>query len=480
MFIFMTDPFGSIVSRPTGCCSTYTIVPRAVLLNTTAAVQNLHLACTPQTHIIAANRWKVPPEKDKETIMAAKLVGNAVVGQSGGPTAVINQSLVGVILEAQKAGHIQELLGARHGVRGIVNDQYYKLKAAPKELLERIALTPSSALGSTRDKPDADYCKKILENFKKNNVRYFFYIGGNDSADTARIVNDMAKDDGYELRAYHIPKTIDNDLRVHDHTPGYGSAAKFVSSAFIGDNYDNRSLPGIKINVVMGRHAGWLTAASVLARKYENDGPHLVYVPEVPVTEEKLLADVDRVYSKLGRCIIAASEGISLPEKNAKGHYITWAEKAAQNIEHDSHGNIQLSGSGALGDCISQLITQKLPNPGGKKLRVRADTLGYLQRSFPGYISKIDAAEAREVGKRAVKYSAKAGTEGSSVYMYRVPGQDYEINYAITPIANVARETKDLPADWIVDGCDISEKYLQYAKPIVGDQPQVGILDELK
>ena len=412
--------------------------------------------------------------------MAAKLTGNAVVGQSGGPTAVINQSLVGVILEAQKAGHIENLLGAKHGVRGIVNDQYYSLKGASKDLLERIALTPSSALGSSRDKPDEEYCKKILANFQKNNVRFFFYIGGNDSADTARIVNDMANREGYEMRCYHVPKTIDNDLRVHDHTPGYASAAKFVASAFIGDNYDNKSLPGIKINVVMGRHAGWLTAASTLARKYPNDGPHLVYVPEVPVTEEKLLADVDRVYSKLGRCIIAVSEGISVPEKNTKGHYVAWAEKMAQNIEKDSHGNVQLSGSGALGDYISQLITKKLPNPSGKKLRVRADTLGYLQRSFPGYISKVDAVEARKVGQLAVKYSAKAGTEGSSIYMKRAEGEEYKITYDITPIANVARETKDLPHDWIKDGCDLTEAYAKYAKPIVGDLPQVGSFEELK
>ena len=143
----------------------------------------------------------------------------------------------------------------------------------------------------------------------------------------------------------------------------------------------------------------------------------------------------------------------------------------AENLEKDSHGNVQLSGSGALGDYISQLITKKLPNPSGKKLRVRADTLGYLQRSFPGYISKVDAAEAREVGKLAVKYSAKAGTEGSSVFMHRVPGYEYKIAYDITPIANVARETKDLPADWIVDGCDVSSKYTEYAKPLVGELP---------
>jgi 6-phosphofructokinase 1 len=219
----------------------------------------------------------------------------------------------------------------------------------------------------------------------------------------------------------------------------------------------------------------------VLARKYENDGPHLVYVPEVPVTKEKFLADVDRVYSKLGRCIIAVSEGFSSPEKNAKGHYITWAEKVAESVDRDSHGNVQLSGSGALGDLVAGWINKNLPNPSGKKLRVRADTLGYLQRSFPGYISKVDAAEARKVGQLAVKYSAKAGTEGSSIYMYREPGAaEYKINYGITAIANVARETKDMPLDWIVDGCDISPKYLEYARPIVGEQPQVGIFDEMK
>lgn len=411
--------------------------------------------------------------------MAAKLVGNAVVGQSGGPTAVINQSLVGVILEAQKAGHIQELLGAKHGVRGVVNEEFYKLKNAPKDLLERIALTPAAALGSTRDKPDAAYCEKIFQVFKKNNVRYFFYAGGNDSADTARIVNDLAKSSGYELRTFHIPKTIDNDLRVHDHTPGYASAAKFVASAFIGDNYDNKSLPGIKINVVMGRHAGWLTASSILARKYGTDGPHLVYVPEVPVTHEQLLADVDRVYSKLGRCIIAVSEGVSVPEKNEKGHYITWAEKMASNLEKDSHGNVQLSGSGALGDYIAQLITKKLPNPGGKKLRVRADTLGYLQRSFPGYVSKVDAKEARLVGQMAVKYSAKGDLDGS-VAMRRLPGDAYAIETFLTPLSTVARETKDLPADWIKGGNDITQAYVDYAKPIVGELPEVGSFEELK
>src|SRR5688572_16753540 len=228
--------------------------------------------------------------------MSQQSKGNAVVGQSGGPTSVINQSLVGVVTEARSHGHIGRLLGARHGVRGIVADDFIELNDAPDELLERIAQTPAAALGSTRDKPDAAYCERIFEGFKKRDVRYFFYIGGNDSADTARIVQELAAANKYELRVFHIPKTIDNDLRVHDHTPGFGSAAKFVASAIMGDDFDNASLPGIKVDVIMGRHAGFLTAASVLARKTPDAGPHLIYVPEAPLSEEKFLADVDAVY----------------------------------------------------------------------------------------------------------------------------------------------------------------------------------------
>jgi 6-phosphofructokinase len=408
------------------------------------------------------------------------LKGNAVVGQSGGPTAVINQSLVGVIQAAKKAGHIDELLGARHGVRGVINNDYIKLKAVPDELLERIAATPSSALGSTRDKPDAEYCHKIFANFKQNNVRFFFYIGGNDSADTARIVNELAKTQGYELRTFHVPKTIDNDLRVHDHTPGFGSAAKFVASAFIGDDYDNKSLPGIKINVVMGRNAGFLTAASVLARKYPNDGPHLIYVPEAPLNEEKFLSDVDRVYSKLGRCIIAASEGMSVPEKNAKGAYLTWAEKVVENQEVDAHGNKQLSGTGALADYLAALITKKLPNAGGKKLRVRADTFGYLQRSFPGYVSETDAREGRLVGQKAVEYSGDPKNTEGSVVMKRVSNNPYKIELELTGLANVARETKHLAPEYIENGNNITQAFIDYARPLVGGLPVVGSFEEIK
>src|SRR3954466_1851301 len=176
--------------------------------------------------------------------MSNNLKGNAVIGQSGGPTAVINQSLVGVIQAAKKADHILDLLGARHAVRGIVNQDFLQLEKYPDELLERIAQTPASALGSTRDKPDQAYCERIFQAFAKNNVRYFFYIGGNNSADTARIVNELARQSNYELRTFHIPKTIDNDLKVHDHTPGYGSAARLVAARLMGDKHEHPSPPG--------------------------------------------------------------------------------------------------------------------------------------------------------------------------------------------------------------------------------------------
>jgi len=399
--------------------------------------------------------------------------GNAVIGQSGGPTSVINQSLVGVVQEMRKAGLVDQLLGAKHGVSGIVSEKFVPLDKAPDELLERIAQTPAAALGSTRDKPDQMYCEKIFKSFAKHDVRYFFYIGGNDSADTARIVGELAAKEGHALKVFHIPKTIDNDLRVHDHTPGYGSAAKFVAAAIMGDNYDNRSLPGIKVDVIMGRHAGFLTAASVLARQNDEDGPHLIYVPEAPLTEEKFLTDVDRVYSKKGRCLIAVSEGVSQPGGK------TWAEAMSSNLERDSHGNVQLSGTGALGDFLAGLITKKLQAPGGKKLRVRADTFGYLQRSFPGFVSESDAKEARLVGQMAVKYAAK-GEPGGSVAMRRVAGGEYKIETHLTPLSTVARETKHMDPSYLADGNNVTKAFIDYVKPLVGKLPVVGTFDEVK
>ena len=297
----------------------------------------------------------------------------------------------------------------------MIDDNFIDLKRQPTEMLEIVARTPASALGSTRDKPNEEYCLKIFEAFRKHNVRYFFYIGGNDSAETANIVNKIAQREKYDLQVVHVPKTIDNDLLVTDHCPGFGCAAKFVASAFIGDNMDNRALPGVKINVLMGREAGFITAASILARRREDDGPHLIYMPERPFLLERFYEDVAAVVSKYGRCLVAISEGI----RDAEGTH--WATKLAKQVEKDSFGNVQLSaGAGALGEFLAGMLKQKLP----QIKRVRADTYGYLQRSFPGCTSEVDAWEARLVGQMAVSYAVGAGGKDGSVALVRLPGTE--------------------------------------------------------
>jgi 6-phosphofructokinase len=405
--------------------------------------------------------------------MARSAKPNAVVGQSGGPTAVINQSLVGVIESVKRNKAIGRLLGARHGVRGIIEEDFIDLKPLGRPLLEKVAATPASALGSTRDKPDEAYCQKIFDAFAKNNVRYFFYIGGNDSADAARIVNELANEAGYELRVFHIPKTIDNDLRVTDHCPGYGSAARFVASAFIGDDRDGASLPGIKINVVMGRHAGWLTAAAALGRRDRADGPHLVYVPEIPFSVRGFIDDVGEVYSRFGRCQIAASEGIA--DETGTPVTVALAMKLGHKVERDSHGNVQLSGSGALGDFLADYIKREIGR-GREGLRVRADTFGYLQRSFPGFASPVDEAEARQCGRVAGEL-ALAGNLDGSVAIRRLKGPKYRVRYVRAELRDVARETKDMPRRYFNKaGNNITESFRKYALPLTGGLPQIGKL----
>jgi 6-phosphofructokinase 1 len=403
--------------------------------------------------------------------MAEVIKGNAIVGQSGGPTAVVNQSLVGVIEAAAGCEAIENLYGARHGVRGIIDDKLIDLKALDKELLERLAVTPAAALGSTRDRPDEEYCRKIFDVFARRNVRYFFYIGGNDTADTTRIIRDLARESSYDLRVFHIPKTIDNDLRVTDHCPGYGSAARFVISALIGDDRDNTSLPGIKIDVIMGRHAGWLTASGLLARQDATDGPHLIYVPERRVSKEQFIDDVAEVYGRLGRCLVAVSEGI----EDTDG--VAWGEKLAAPVERDSHGNVQLSGSGALGDYLAEIIrTEVSPKLGGKTLRIRADTFGYLQRSFAGYASPVDQKEARLAGRKAVAYAMR-GTRDGSVAFRRKTGEKYGVTCFRAKLEDVARETRPLPDEYVNErGNGIAESFRAYLSPLVGKLPVTGKL----
>lgn len=390
---------------------------------------------------------------------------NAVIGQSGGPTGVINASLVGVVEEAKKYAEIENIYGAVHAVAGMVKEDFIDLKAVSEEDLEIIAGSPSSALGSSRDKPDEAYCEKILEVFKKRNIQYFFYIGGNDSANTAYIINNMAEKAGYDMRCFHVPKTVDNDLLVTDHCPGYGTAAKFVASAVMGDDLDNRALPGVKIDVIMGRHAGFLTAAAALGRKSDEDGPHLVYVPERAIPMDKFIADVDSVYKKYGRCVVAVSEGI------VDSDGVTWAEKLAKTAEVDAHGNVQLSGTGALADFLAAEIKAKL-----NIKRVRADTFGYLQRSFAGLQSEVDAREARWCGRHAVQFAMQESS--GSVAMKRTGnGADYGIEIFRTELGNVAEKTKELPEEFInADGNGITDAFREYALPLTGGIPNVGFL----
>lgn len=411
--------------------------------------------------------------------MASPATGTAVVGQAGGPTVVINQSLVGVIQEAQKYAHIKRLLGARHGVRGIINEQFYDLKRQPNNMLELVAQTPAAALGSTRDKPDVEYCERIFDVFRKQDVRYFFYIGGNDSAQTAQVVNKLADDAKYELRVIHIPKTIDNDLLVTDHCPGYGSAAKFVASAFIGDDLDNRALKGVKINILMGRHAGFLTAASILARQRPDDGPHLVYLPERPFSIEQFCSDVERMYQQFGRCLVAISEGIADKEGTP------WAQKVVVEMkkgamEIDDHGNVPLSaGAGSLADYLCAMVKENCKSI----KRLRADTYGYLQRSFPSCTSEVDAWEARLVGQMAVSYSLDADQDGS-VALVRLPSTTYSVGTRLVALREVAPEkapfTKSVPDDYINEaGNNVLNSFRDYAGPLVGDLPKVGWFEQI-
>jgi ATP-dependent phosphofructokinase / diphosphate-dependent phosphofructokinase len=378
-----------------------------------------------------------------------------LVAQGGGPTAVINQSMVGVVLEARRHVQVQSVYGARHGVRGIIDEDFVDLMQETSHNLELVADTPASALGSTRDKPDAAYCHKIFTVLQAHGITHFFYIGGNDSSDTVRIVAEEAAAAGYPLRCVHIPKTIDNDLVENDHTPGFPSAARFVAQAFAGANLDNAALPGVYLGVVMGRHAGFLTAASALGKKFPDDGPHLIYLPERVFELERFLADVKRMHERHGRCVIAVSEGIH----DAAGTPIL--AQLAQDLERDAHGNVQLSGTGALADLLCEEIKTRL----GIK-RVRGDTFGYLQRSFIGCVSDVDQREAREVGEKAVQF-AFSGDRDGSVAIKRVGF--YSADYELVPLAAVAGKTRVMEDEFISPcGTDVTDAFRLYLRPLLG------------
>ncbi|MBQ3314926.1 MAG: diphosphate--fructose-6-phosphate 1-phosphotransferase [Kiritimatiellae bacterium] len=397
-----------------------------------------------------------------------KKANNMVIAQSGGPSMVINESLVGAVLAARSkrtGARIGRIYGAVHGIAGILARDYVDLRKVSEKKLMAIAATPSSALGSCRLKPTREDCRRIFEEFRRLSVGYFFYIGGNDSADAARIVAEEAEKDGYPLVCFHIPKTIDNDLRSCDHTPGFGSAARFVASAVKGDDLDNRALGGVKIDVVMGRDAGFLTAASALARERPDDGPHLIYLPEVPFSEDRFVKDVKAAMKKFGRCVIAVSEGIRGKDGVAIGAKLGSGEV-------DSHGNVQMSGTGALGDALARLVKAKA----GVK-RVRADTFGYLQRSFPGVRSRTDAEEAFFAGAAAVRAALESGVTKGTIGILREEGRAYRVAYAARQIADAAKETRSLPREFIAkNGHDVTQAFIDYARPLVGDLPPCAVL----
>lgn len=394
--------------------------------------------------------------------------GNAIVGQSGGPTAVINQSLVGAVEQLKLFKSVKKIYGMRHGVSGLIKDQIVDLGKLSPATLNRIAVTPSAALGSSRDKPDAAYCAQIVAACKKYDIKYYFYIGGNDSSDTCRIVNQIANESGeYALRCFHIPKTVDNDLMMSDHTPGFASAARFLALAFTSDSLDNASLPGVKINVVMGRHAGFLTAAAALARGTGKDadrnGPHLIYVPEIAFDKSKFITDVQRVYDRLGRCQIAVSEGIQ------DDQHRPIATTLVEGLDKDAHGNVQLSGVSALGDALADLVKKNVKTSSGKAPRVRADTFGYLQRCWPDP-SPIDSKEARGVAKFAVKMAMKGDTSGS-VAIVRTSNKPYKSAFKAIELTDVAAKTRHMPPEFLDGHNNVSKKFIDYITPLVGKLP---------
>ena len=394
--------------------------------------------------------------------------GNMLVAQSGGPSMVINQSLVGAVLAARENKAVGKIYGALHGIQGILDEKFIDLRKESRSTLEAVANTPASALGSVRRKPTPEDCQSIFKVLKKLEIRYFFYIGGNDSAETVHIINEAAQQAAYGIRCFHIPKTIDNDLRENDHTPGYGSAARFVACAIKGDDLDNRALGGVKIDVIMGRNAGFLTAAAALARNEADDGPHLIYLPERPFTIEGFVKDVQKAMKKYGRCVIAVSEGIA----DKDGTPIL----AKYTKEVDSHGNVQLSGTGALGDLLAGIVKEKA----GIK-RVRADTFGYLQRSFPGIASSTDAMEARLVGVAALQAAVCDDILSGSIAIKRQATKKYAVDFEVVPLRNVAKETRHMPDEFINKaGNDVTQAFIDYARPLVGALPKTERFAQLK
>ncbi len=386
-----------------------------------------------------------------------RLKGNALVAQSGGPTAVINNSLCGVIQEWLRQEGPGTLYGGVSGVKGILAEEFIDLSRQDPDDIAALRYTPGAAIHSCRHKVTDEDLEKLLAICRKHDIRYFFYNGGNDSMDTCNRMYEAAAASGYEMHVLGVPKTVDNDLPLTDHCPGYGSAAKYLAVTALETAIDLECVSTknkVTIMECMGRNAGWLTAAAVLARRSADDAPHLVYLPERAFSMTDFLADVERVYQKIGHVFIAASEGLV----DRDGNYIS----AGGSV--DSFGHAQLSG---VGEMLKQTIERELG------IKTRCNTLGTAQRSAAHFMSKTDADEAYLAGVQAVRYALE-GQSGVMVALQRQPGAEYSCTTVPVALGKVANVEHKLPLEWITEaGNDVTEDFVRYAAPLIAGEVAV-------
>jgi 6-phosphofructokinase 1 len=385
--------------------------------------------------------------------MSSKIKGNLLIAQGGGPTAVINCSLYGVIHQAQASESVGKILGARKGITGVLNEDLVDLRKQSKAIIERLKNSPGAALGSCRYKVAEDDYPKIMDFVKRHGIRYFFYNGGNDSMDTANKVNLLAESEGYELYVIGIPKTIDNDLPFTDHTPGYGSAARYVAQSVRDLGMDIRALPTpVSIFEAMGRNTGWLAAASVLAKTDKDSAPHHIYLPERAFEMKKFLADIESVVGRLGWAVVVVSEGIRTaegkPVYEARG--LTQTDRFGHNLPGDA-------ASFLAGEVSREL-----------KLRARSEKPGICGRASILCVSSVDQAEAEMVGRAAVDAVMKAES-GKMVTLERKCGGQYECLTGLVPLADVANAENKMPDEFIDDDITfVTEAFREYVKSLIG------------
>ena len=396
---------------------------------------------------------------------------NVIVGQSGGPTAVINASLYGVVKEALAHGEeIGHVYGMVHGIEGFLNGQYLDLgKELTAEELERLKLTPAAYLGSCRFKlPEdlgAEFYPQVFARFEELEIGYFFYIGGNDSMDTVSKLSRYGAQVGSPIRFIGIPKTIDNDLIETDHTPGFGSAAKYVASTVREIVLDATVYcqKAVTIIELMGRHAGWLTAASVLARKYPGDNPVLIYLPETAFDPERFIADVNEALEKVSNLVVCISEGIN----DGNGTFIC---ELASDVGVDNFGHKMLTGSGKY---LENLVKEKIG------VKVRSIELNVCQRCSSAMLSATDQKEAIASGAYGVKCAIE-GETGKMIGFSRLAGEDYKIDYVAEDVNLICNQEKTVPLEWITgNGSDIGQEFIDYALPLIKGEVKVPSEDGL-